>query len=63
MILLYHTNNQSVKVATFLTPNNMTWMQLSAYLNNPIDDLMGLNQGLVNDLWIPSNTTINYFQS
>lgn len=60
--LSLNTNNQTILVRTYVTQTPMTWMQLSRLLNNPINDLMGLNQGLINDFWIPSNTTINYFQ-
>lgn len=61
--LSLNTNNQTIKVRTYVTPTVMTWFQLSKYLNNPVDDLMGLNQGLINDFWIPAFTTISYFQS
>lgn len=61
--LSLNTNNQSVLVFNYVTQTNITWMQLALVLNNTIDDLMGLNQGLVTDIWIPANTTINYFQA
>jgi hypothetical protein len=61
--LSLNTNNQTILVRNYVTTHPMTWMMLSKVLNNPVDDLMGLNQGLINDLWIPANTTINYFQS
>ena len=55
--------NQTAKVATYLTQNTMTWMQLSSLLKNNIDSLMSLNQPLVNSLWIGANVTIYYYQS
>lgn len=61
--LSLNTNNQTILVRTYVTQQPLTWMSLSKILNNPIDDLIGLNQGLINDFWIPANTTINYFQS
>ena len=62
-VLSTNTNNQAVKVATYVTSTNMSWIALSSYLNNSIDELMGLNQGLINDFWIPAFTTVSYYQS
>lgn len=53
---------QGVVVSTYVTPTNMSWMQLTNHLNNTVDQLMNLNQGLVNDFWIPCNTNVNYYQ-
>ena len=58
-----NTNNQSVQVSTFVVPVNMTWYQIARYLNNTIDNLNGLNQGLIYDFWVPAFTSINYYQT
>lgn len=55
--------NKSVTVATYVTQNSMTWMQLARYLNNIPNDLLKLNQSLVGNLWVRTNTTISYYQS
>lgn len=61
--LSLNTNNQTIRVFNYVTLVPMTWMQLSRKLNNSVDDLMGLNQGQITDLWVPAFTTINYFQA
>lgn len=53
----------SVKVATYTTVSAMTWMQLARFLNNSIDALMNLNQELLNQIWLPANTIVFYYQS
>ncbi len=53
--------NQSAIITTYLTTNYITWQELCNITNNSVDQIMGLNQGLVNDFFIPGNTTINYY--
>lgn len=61
--LSLNTNNQTIRVFNYVTLVPMTWFQLAKRLNNTIDDLMGLNQGQITDLWVPAFSTINYFQA
>lgn len=57
-------NQQYVSVATYVTPSNMTWLELSNILHNEISDLLDLNQNQnLKSMWVKTNTQIQYYQS
>lgn len=60
--LSFNANNQAVQVQIYVTSNVITWQSLSRYLNNSVDQLMGLNQALINNFTIPAQTGVMYYQ-
>jgi prophage DNA circulation protein len=61
--LSFNANNQAIQVQTYVTTNIITWQMLARLLNNSVDQLMGLNQSLINNFSIPSQTGVMYYQS
>lgn len=57
-----NSNQQYVSIQQYVTKSAMTWLQLSELLNNQISDLVSLNQDLMKKIWVPTNTSINYYQ-
>jgi hypothetical protein len=59
-----NTNYTNVTVQTYLTSNNISWIQLSKTLNNNLDDLFSLNSiSDSNYLFVPTNNLVNFYQS
>jgi prophage DNA circulation protein len=46
--------------ATYVTTTQMSWVALASFLNNNINDLTGLNQSIVNQIYVPAQTQIIY---
>jgi DNA circularisation protein N-terminus len=61
--LSLNATNQALNVSTYVTTTNISWYELASYLNQDIDDLMALNQGLIYDFFVPAFTNINYYQA
>lgn len=58
-----NTNLKNVQTTNYITITNMSWQQLSQYLNNSIDNLFSLNQIPNSNLYfVPANTSIKYYQ-
>ena len=49
-------------IQTYVTQNMISWTSLAKILKNELTMLLSLNLGLMNQMWMPANTSIKYIK-
>jgi hypothetical protein len=55
-----NTTTAQTTTTIYVTTTQMSWVALASFLNNNINDLTGLNQSIVNQIYVPAQTPIIY---